>query len=184
MDVFEAIHNRQSIGKMRQDPVPRELIEKILEAAVQAPNHYSTRPWRWVVMMGEARKQLGDVMAASIKGDAASKPEALEAERAKPLRAPVVIAVGVDKPMESKVKDIENICAAAAAAQNLLLAATALGLASIWRTGGAVDDPNIKIFLGFAPDQHLLGFIYVGYPANPTNERNRPSFEDRTLWME
>jgi nitroreductase len=135
-------------------------------------------------MTGEARKRLGDVMAASIKGDAASKPEALEAERAKPLRAPVVIAVGVDKPIESKVSDIENVCAAAAASQNMLLAATALGLASIWRTGGAVDDPAVKKFLGFASDQHLLGFIYLGYPANPPKERSRPSFEDRTVWME
>ena len=67
MDVFEAIHSRYSQGKVKPDAVPRELIEKILRAAVQAPNHYKVRPWRFVVLSGEGLRKLGDVMAASQK---------------------------------------------------------------------------------------------------------------------
>ena len=59
MDVFEAIHNRHSQGKVKPDPLPRELIEKLLDAAVQAPNHYKVRPWRFVVLTGEGREQIG-----------------------------------------------------------------------------------------------------------------------------
>src|SRR5215212_2824865 len=99
MDVFEAIYNRHSQGKVRPEPVPRELIEKLLHAAVQAPNHYKVRPWRFVVLTGEGRNQLGAVMGISqLDRHPDFPPEAFDKCRALPLRAPVVIAVGVDKP--------------------------------------------------------------------------------------
>jgi nitroreductase len=96
----------------------------------------------------------------------------------------VLIAVGVDKPAEAKVVEIENICAAAAATENLLLAAHALGLAAHWRTGPAAQVPEVKAFLGLAPDQHLISFVYLGYPLVEPVPPQRPSFEDRTVWME
>ncbi len=185
MDTLEAIHTRQSIGQVKPDPVPRELIEKILAAAVQAPNHYKVRPWRFVVMTGVSREKLGEAMAQSTK---LSKPDATEEElqkdRAKPLRAPVVIAVSVDKPGLTKAKEIENVCATAAAVQNMLLAAHALGLAAMWRTGPSATDPTIKRFLGWEADQPLIGFVYVGYPLEVAAPHERPSFEDRTVWLE
>src|SRR4026207_1724617 len=104
MDVFEAIHHRHSQKKVRPDPVPRELIEKLLDAAVQAPNHYKVRPWRFVVLTGEGRNKLGDVMADSQTARHPEFPvEAFDKCRSLPLRAPVMIAVGVDKPSEVKV---------------------------------------------------------------------------------
>ena len=66
MEVFEAIYHRHSQKKVKQDALPRPLIEKLLHAAVQAPNHYKVRPWRFVVLTGDARRKLGDVMAASL----------------------------------------------------------------------------------------------------------------------
>lgn len=185
MDVFEAIYNRHSQKKVKQDSIPRELIEKLLDAAVQAPNHYKVRPWRFVVLTGKARDRLGEVMAASQMERHPEFPqEAFEKARATPLQAPVVIAVGVDKPTEAKVLEIENICAAATACQNLLLAAHAMGLGAKWRTGEWARDPKVKKFLGFEADQHLIAFIYVGYPEFIIEHPPRPSFEDRTVWME
>ncbi len=185
MDVIEAIHTRQSIGKVKPDPVPRELIERLLSAAVQAPNHHKVRPWRFVVMTGAARERLGETMVNSLRVRAPEATgEALMKERARPLRAPIVIAVAVDKPSIPKAVEIENVCAVAAAIQNLLLAAHGLGLAAMWRTGAAATDPAVKTFLGFAPDQHLIGFIYIGYAESAPNPPARPSFEDRTVWME
>lgn len=189
METFEAIHTRQSIGKVKPDPVPRESIEKLLAAAAQAPNHYKVRPWRFVVLTGAAREKLGEVMAQAfadkfpdLPGDVLAK--ALEKERAKPLRSPLLIVVGVDKPVESKVIEIENVCAAAAACQNLLLAAHELGLAAKWRTGDPAFDPQVKRFLGFEPDQHLIAFLYIGYPQQASEPVERPLFEDRTTWMD
>lgn len=189
METIEAIHTRQSVSKVKPDPVPREMIEKLLSAAVQAPNHYKVRPWRFIVLTGEVREKLGEIMAQAfldkfpdLPSDA--KAKALEKERSKPLRSPVLIVVGVDKPVKSKVIEIENVCAAAAACQNLLLAAHDLGLAAKWRTGDPARDSKVKQFLGFEPDQHLIAFLYIGYPAFEPDPVERPSFEDRTTWME
>lgn len=185
MDVFEAIYTRHSQGKVKPDPLPRALIEKLLDAAVQAPNHYKVRPWRFVVLTGEGRIKLGDVMAASQQQRHPDFPsDAFDKCRALPFRAPVVIAVGVDKPSEAKVLELENICAAAAATQNLLLAAHAMGLGAKWRTSEWARDPLVKKFLGFDADQHVIGFIYVGYPEFVAEPAPRPSFDDRTVWIE
>lgn len=185
MDVFDAIHNRHSIKKVKPDAVSRELIEKLLDAAVQAPNHYKVRPWRFVVLTGEARHRLGNVMSASLQVRHPEFPqEAFDKAHDTPLQAPVVIAVGVDKPTEAKVLQIENICAAAAATENLLLAAHALGLGAKWRTGEWATDVRVKEFLGFESDQHVIGFIYVGYPDFDMEFPPRPSYEDRVVWIE
>ena len=185
MDVLEAIHTRHSVGQVKPDRVPRELIEQLLAAAVQAPNHYKVRPWRFVVLTGAGREKLGEAMAQSTTANQrAATDEDLQKDRAKPLRAPVVIAVAVDKPGLTKAKEIENVCAAAAAVQNMLLAAHALGLAAMWRTGPSATDPSIKHFFGWEPDQHLIGFVYIGYSAETPTPPERPSFEDRTTWLD
>ena len=185
MDIFEAIYSRHSEGKVKPDAVSRDVIEKLLAAAVQAPNHYKVRPWRFVVLTGNGRKKLGDVMTASqLDRMPDLSTEALDKIRALPLRAPLLITVGVDKPSEAKVLEIENICAAAAACENLLLAAQAEGLAVKWRTGEWARDIKVKEFLGFAADQHIIAFLYIGYPEGEIEYPPRPSYEDRTLWIE
>ena len=185
MEVIEAIYKRQSAGKMGSKPVPRESIEKLLDAAVQAPNHYKVRPWHFVVLTGQGRERLGDLMADILYQRFPDvKPEALDKERTKPLRSPVLIAVGVDKPVDPRVLEIENICAAAAACQNILLTAEALGLDSHWRTGDAARDPQVKKFLGFSEDQYLIAFLYIGYAEARVEPYPRSGFEERTVWIE
>lgn len=185
MDAFEAIFTRHSVAKVKPDPVPREIVEKLLSAAVQAPNHFRVRPWRFVVLTGDARARLGDIMARSLlQRQPDTGPSVVEAERAKPLRAPVLIAVGVNKPSEPKVVQLENICATAAAVENILIAANAMGLGAMWRTGPAAADPAVKAFLGFDADQPLIAFVYVGYPDGTLEPKPHPGYEDRVTWME
>lgn len=185
MNVIEAMHTRQSHGIVKPDAVSGDMIERLLDAAAQAPNHYKVRPWRFIVITGEARGRLGQLLAESLKRKSPQiAPDGLEKERSKPFRAPLIIAVGVDRPSEPRVLEIENVCAAAAACQNILLAATEIGLSSYWRTGDAARDPAVKTFLGLAPDQDLIAFLYLGYPAGPVEPRKRPGFEDRTVWLE
>jgi nitroreductase len=185
MDALEAILTRHSIAKVKPDPVPRQVIEKLLFAAVQAPNHHQLRPWRFVVLTGKSREALGEVMAQELKKRSPEVPEAgMEKERLKTLRAPVLVAVGVDKSVDPRVPEIENICAVAAAVENLLLAAHAEGLGAMWRTGQAARDPEVKKFLGFEPAQELLSFVYIGYPDLEVPVVERPSFEDRTVWLD
>jgi nitroreductase len=170
---------------MRTDPVARELIEQLLDAAVQAPNHHKVRPWRFVVLSGDGRKRLGNLMAELLHQKFPQiKPDALDKERAKPLRSPLIIAVGVDKPTDPKVDEIENICAAAAACQNILLAAQALGLGAHWRTGDAARARQVKKFLGLQEDQTLIAFLYIGYSIVQPEPSQRMGFEDRTTWFD
>lgn len=185
MDILQVIRHRQSVGKVKPDPLPRDVIERLLDAAVQAPNHHRVRPWRFFVISGAARNRLGEIMAESLRQRKPETPEeGLAAERAKALRSPVILAIGVDKPAESKVVEIENICATAAATQNLLLAAEGLGLAAMWRTGPAATDPAVKAFLGLQTDQHIIGFVYIGYPESERPTPERPGFQDRTVWLD
>ena len=185
MEIFEAIKTRHSVGKTKADEVPRDVIEKLLDAGNQAPNHYKVRPWRFIVLTGNARNRLGDVMAASFADrNPGLPPEGLDKTRALPLRAPVLIVAAVDKPVEAKVLEVENLSAVSAACQNILLAAHALGLGAKWRTGDWARDAKVKEFLGLAADQLIVAFIYVGYPEVESEPAVRPSVEDRTVWME
>jgi len=185
MDIFEIIRGRQTISKVKADPIPRDVIEKLLDAAVQAPNHHKVRPWRFVVLTGDGRKKLGEVMAASfLDRNPETPPQGLDKTRALPLRAPLLIVIGVDKPSEPKIIEIENVTAASAAGMNLLLAAHALGLGAIWRTGEWARDEKVKEFLGFDADQHIVGIIYLGMPDISPEPYTRLGFEDRVTWME
>ncbi len=185
MDAIEAIHKRQSVKRFTSRPVERQKVEQLLSAGAQAPNHYKVRPWRFVVIEGAARERLGDVMADVFQRKFPTvPPEGLQKERAKPLRSPVIIAVGVDEPAEPKVLELENICAAAAACETMLLAAEALGLGGHWRTGDAARDPDVKRFLGLTDKQPLIAFLYIGYPEAELPPPARPGYEDRTRWLE
>jgi nitroreductase len=185
--LLDAIRTRRSTGLVRQERPPRAVIEELLEAATWAPNHHVTEPWRFVVIAGEAREAFGAVMAeAKVAGmDPAVKDVPAEYERArkKALRAPVIIAVVVDLADDAKAVAIEEIAAGAAATQNLLLAAHALGLAAIWRTGDPAYDPTVKTFLGFAPSAHIVGFVYLGYPTVVSTRHKHTPAVELTRWL-
>jgi nitroreductase len=166
----------------------REQIERLLEAATHAPNHHKVQPWKFIVLAGNAREELGVVMAESLAErlieTSSDKAQAmLNKERGKLLRSPVVIVVVAEPPYQQNVLEIENIEATAAAVQNMLLTAEEMGLACMWRTGDAAYDPRVKRRLGLTPDEHIVAFLYVGYPAIPRLERVPISFEEKTTWL-
>jgi nitroreductase len=187
MHVFDVIKRRRSIGKMTSERPTREQIELLLEAATHAPNHHHVQPWKFIVLVGNAREELGTVMAISLANrlEETSSERAqviLNKERNKPLRSPVVIVVVAESPKQAKVKEIENIEAVAAAVQNMLLTAEEIGLACMWRTGDAAYDPHVKQWLGLESGDHIVAFLYVGYPAIPRLERIPMTFKEKTTW--
>ncbi len=145
MSVFDIIRSRRSIGKMTEQSPTRKQIERLLEAATHAPNHRKVEPWRFFVLTGKARNELGEIMASSLAArlqeSIGEKTQAMLAkERNKPLRSPIVIVVAAEHPTAPNVMDIENVEATAAAVQNMLLVAEEMGLACMWRTGDAAQD--------------------------------------------
>ncbi len=168
MDVFEAINTRISASVLR-DPGPTDRQwETLLRAGARAPDHGRLRPWRFLIVRGEARELLGDVTAEALRASKPDTPsEALDRERRKPSRAPAILVVAVVPVAHSGVPEIEQILAGGAAAQNILLAAHALGLGAIWRTGAPAYDGHVAQALGLPAQGRIVAFIYLGAPHAP-----------------
>lgn len=176
MEAMQALTARVS-GEALIEPGPDELhLHSILSAAVRAPDHGRLRPWRFAVVRGSARQRLGKLMAMVLlhrHPDATAAQ--IEKEKARPLRAPLVLVVAAKVKEQSKIPRIEQILSAGAAAENVMLAAFALGFGCAWKTGEAAYDPEIKSAFGLAAADAIVGFLYLGKPANPPS---RPPFLD------
>lgn len=188
-NIFEIMKSRRSVNRMTTAMPTRAQITRILEAATYAPNHYKVEPWKFFVISGKAREALGDVMAeaqAARLGDTTDKKAQalIQKERYKPLLAPVIIAVAVERPQLAWEREIENIAATSAAVQNMLLMAQELGLASLWRTGDAAYDPHVKAWFGLAEHDHIVAFVYLGFAACQLPERHPTHFGAKTYWLD
>ena len=190
MEVNHAIETRRSIGRVKQDPVPRELVEKVLESAVHAPNHKITEPWRFHVFAGKGRGEFARARAelARLQAEAEGEEEEFAAgrisrERKKAFRAPVVIAV-VSKGGRDEVETLENYAACAAAVQNMQLTAHSLGLATIWRTGPVAYHPYMRDFFGLEENDRIVAYLYLGYPDMSERPRRREPASAKTIWHE
>lgn len=182
IDTLAAIHERRSIGKTAPEVPPRALIEAILDAATCAPNHHHTEPWRFYVLSGEGRAAVGEQIAAAMTARDESE-KTVEKWRTALLRAPYVIVVTA-LPGRHEAETRENRDAVSAAIQNMLLAGTALGLATIWRTGALVDEPAMRDYFAFTPGEEIVGFVYVGYPAQTPAPWAREPAASFTRWYE
>jgi nitroreductase len=192
MDVLEAIRTRRSVGRVREDAPPRELIEQLIEAAVLAPNHHETEPWRFFVLTGRAKEEFGLALGEAAKrrwGSREIDPAKLaliaETELVKTRRAPVLIVAAVKHAGDDPVVRFEDLAATAAAVENLLLAAHALGLGAQWRTGEGAYDAYVKAHFGLTADDEIAGIVYVGYPApdRPAPRERHRNHADKTEWL-
>ena len=159
------------------DPVELDLI---LEAAARVPDHGKLAPWRFILFEGEARARFGELLAECVLlDDPQASEERLRLERERFLRAPVVVGV-ISRVREGiPIPEWEQVLSAGAACQNLVLAAHALGHVANWITEWCAYHPRIRDRLGLKSGERVAGFVYLGSPAVPLEERNRADF--RTL---
>ena len=166
MDALEALTTRTSPLGLTEPAPDEAALASILRAAARAPDHGKMRPWYFIIVAGPARTAFGKVLAAALHQ---REPDALEAtldkERNKPLRAPLIIVVAARLREHRNVPAIEQIIAAGAAAQNILVAAHALGYGGFWRTGAAAYDDTVKTALGLGAQDAIVGFLYLGTPS-------------------
>jgi len=144
------------------DPVPRETLIEILEAARFAPTHHMTEPWRFRV--------LGPETLAALK-EVAGEKEAAKLDRAPTLVVATAVLSG------DLVQDEEDVCATAAAIELVLLAATELGLATYWRTPQILRTPPGRHAVGIPAGERFLGLLHFGTPAREPAPRERQPVE-------
>jgi len=164
----------------------RNLIKEMLEAAMWAPNHHMTEPWRFVVIANEERLRLGDSMAKALKStmktDDVKVQDVLNQEREKTLRAPVIIALISSPKGGGKIIPQEELVAAGAALQNMLLAAHSLGLGATVRTGPHSYLQPVREYFGLQENESLVGLVYLGYPIEPPVASKRSPLETKVQW--
>jgi len=166
MDALEAIATRRTIGRL-VEPAPDEAaLDKAFAAAICAPDHKRLRPWRFLVVSGAARQAFGALLAQSLRR---RKPDAsdddLAREAGKALRAPMIVVSIARVRADAGIPEIEQMLAAGAATQNLMLALHAQGYGTAWKTGAASYDPAVGAALGLAADERIVGFVYMGSVA-------------------
>ncbi|MEQ3635941.1 nitroreductase [Alcanivorax sp.] len=167
MDTLTALTTRVSAPRL-QDPGPSdEQIDMLLRAAIRAPDHGLLRPWRFIVLQGRQREQLGDIMIANLlelQPDADRRAQ--DKARSKALRAPTIIVAVAEVTEGHKVPAWEQVLAVGAAVQNMMLAAYEQGIGAMWRTGALANSNLAKEKLGFAPKDQVVAYLYLGAPAS------------------
>ena len=179
MTAIELLLRRMSRPVLAPPGPDDEQLDIMFRAALRAPDHARLRPWRFLVVRGEGREKLGELMAKVAlidKPDLA--PEAIARTKGLPLRAPVLILCICHIQEHAKVPPIEQKMSLAAATQNMLLAAHAQKLGAIWRTGALCYHPAMAKGLGLSENEELLGFVYVGTPAGSLKNIQPVDVED------
>ena len=155
-------------------PTPTEL-EEILTVAARVPDHRRVTPFRFVVIEGDARARLGDVLGRVFeKNTAEVGTEKVEIERGRFLRAPVVIAVVSNVDVDHRTPEWEQILTVGAVCQNILIAANAKGFAAQWLTEWYAYDKEVQIAIGLSIGEKIAGFMYLGTATEEPLERPRP----------
>jgi nitroreductase len=184
--VLAAIAGRRSAARVDTEaPVPQVVLERALAMAALAPNHRLTEPWRFTVVRGDARRRVGEALAAEGVESGRVRAERAPLEASKWLRAPVVVVVSHD-PAGTDVVELEDRLALGACVENLLLALDAQGYAAMWRTGASAGSPAVKAALGLAPAAEIVALVYAGRPLAdaPLPPRRRQGAEVHTRWLD
>lgn len=191
MNISEAIRKRHSVKLFKDiDPLPKETIKTLLEAATWAPNHHHTEPWKFFVLTGDGRYQLVDAMKQWAKTrvedpESESGKKRIEKISKKPLIAPTIIVVAMSpKENYEKAIYIEDVSAASAAIQNILLEAHGRDIGAIWKSGPAYYAEPVKALFNLRKDEEILGAVFLGESDMKKEvKRKRMSYEEKTVWF-
>lgn len=166
------IRNRRTVkpNLFNGQTIPDEEINQLLELADWAPTHAYTEPWRFKVFAGEKVKQFCHQHAELYKQNTGTE-DFLQAKYDKllhmgDLASHVIIAI-MQRGSNPKIPALEEIASTSCAVQNLLLGATALGIAGYWGSGGMAYKPPMKTYLNLREEDLVLGIIYLGYSDKP-----------------
>jgi len=171
---LDPLLSRQSSNAL-EDPAPQGAdLDLILDAGLRAPDHGRLRPWRFVLIRGEARLTFSDCLVAAARDRQAPQAQ-IDRIRAWPLRTPLLIGIGAQIRAGHPIPEIEQMLSAGAAAMNMLNALHMLGYAGMWVTGANTYDPTVNAALGFQAPSRLVGFLAVGTAKAPSPDAAGPA---------
>jgi nitroreductase len=182
MQAIEALLTRRSARALTAPAPDAAALDLIFQSAARAPDHGRLRPWRFIVIEGEGLARFGDLLAEQLRrAHPATSEESLQRERQKAFRAPLIVVVAAQISPHVKVPAIEQIISAGAAAQNMMLAARALGFNGMWKTGAPAYDDTVKAALGLAASDSIIGFLYFGTDSSPPGAPADYPWRDRVV---
>jgi nitroreductase len=178
MDIVEFLKTRGSTPwRVLGDPGPSEdEIQEFLAAAVTAPDHGAVRPWRFIVVRGDAREAMGEVFTeALLKRKPDANEPTIEKDRDRMRRVPLLIVAAASiTENHPKVPPSEQLVATGLAAQAILLAAQSRGYGGVMLTGDHAYDPAVKAALGLKDKDQIVSFLYIGTPEGEMRPKKRP----------
>jgi nitroreductase len=180
-DALDLLKTRRSVKPIELGgPGPSaDEVDTLLTIAVRVPDHGKLAPWRFIVFEGEARLKAGETIAAIFREQRAdATPDQIEFERKRLARAPLVVAVVSRAGPHAKIPEWEQQLSAGAAAMSLVIAAHAMGYAASWITEWYAYDRRVLDALGLAANERVAGFVHIGRPSKPPDERDRPKLAD------
>jgi nitroreductase len=178
MTPWDFLNRRLSVpSRLLGEPGPDDAaVEALITLAARVPDHGRLAPWRFIRVAGDARHALGERLAALTRTrDPNAAEAAIEKDRGRFNRAPLVIIVVARLTPGHKVPEQEQLLSAGLAAFNLLLGAEALGFGAQWLTGWPAYDAEVVELLGLAANERIVAFVHIGTPTGPGIERPRPT---------
>lgn len=183
------IRNRRSVSwsKMNGQIIPDDIVNQLLALGDWAPTHGRTEPWRFFVYGGEALKKFGKDHAELYWNHTAEdkRQQATYEKLQHNVEKASHLVIAVMKRGENvKIPQLEEVAAASAAIQNVLLGATAMGISSFWSTGGMTHTHALKEYLKLGHDDIVMGLLFLGYTDEPAKDgiRNTP-LSEKIIWM-
>jgi nitroreductase len=174
------LRRRSTSAKAMAGPGPNAAqLRQMLQAASRVPDHGKLFPWRFLVIEGDSRAALGEILADALVARNPKVSESLKRfERGRFLRAPVIIAVVSSLKTEKPIPEWEQRLSAGAVCQNLLVAAAASGFGANWLTEWCSYDDIVTDKLGLGEGEKIAGFVYIGTATAPLEERPRPELDE------
>lgn len=179
--VRDYLLTRRSVGiAFLRDPGPNaEELEQILTIATRVPDHGKITPWRLILIAGDDRAAVGERLAEiATRNTPGLDAASLDIERQRFLPAPLTIGVLSSPKAHPKVPEFEQLMSAGNVAFNLVHAAHALGFAASWTTRWYAFDAEAASMLGAREGERFVGFVHIGTPAAPIEDRPRPALAD------
>jgi nitroreductase len=182
--IFDSIKKRRSVfpAQYNDRPIVKEDIEIILEAANYAPTHKKTEPWRFKVIQGKSKEELGRFLSKKYE-ELEERPKRVKIKKLleNPVKSATIIAICMQRDPNERVPEWEEVAAVAMAVQNMWLCCTEMSIGCYWSSPGLIN--HMGEYFDMAEGEKCLGFLYMGYYDAEVPEVTRGAIGEKVVWM-